>query len=187
MNFQSPPHTRWPVRAWPVRAWLVRANVRGKNRLSEWLTAGYCAVGWWEAGRLTANMARQDLAARLTAAYPDRSPGWLRASVGNLDRFLSRIAVGDLVVTPDGAEVFVGTVTSAPRWVAGSEQAHRRAVAWWNPEAPLLRPELAGRVQARLRTMLTVTDLSPVVGDVMAALSRVGISAAPGGRPDGRR
>lgn len=148
-------------------AWLVRPNVRGRNRLPAWLEDGYCAIGWYELGAVPAGTSREELAVRVDAAYPTASHGARRAWVGNLDRFLNRIDPGDLVVTPDGSRIYVGEVAGAPYHVERHEEAHRREVVWLQPDAPLDRHELSDRAQAKLRSMLTVCDLSEIAHELI--------------------
>jgi 5-methylcytosine-specific restriction enzyme B len=148
------------------RAWLVRAKVRGRDRLPAWLEHGYCAVGWYELGEITPGTERTELRARVELAYPDRRPGGVRAAVGNLDRFVNRMAPGDLIVTPHGHRLHTGRVASDPYHAARHEEAHRRDVAWDDPTAPLRRGELSEVAQAKLRTMLTVTDVSAIAAEL---------------------
>jgi len=98
----------------------------------------------------------------VSEAYPDDSPGRLRTAVGNLDRFLNQMSIGDLVVTTDGSKVYVGVVTSDATLVAtkdrGSER--RRDVEWANPQDPIIRDELSAGAFSKLRTLLTVSEVS---------------------------
>jgi 5-methylcytosine-specific restriction enzyme B len=151
------------------RAWLVRARARGRDRLPRWLEESYVAIGWYELGIVPAGTPRSVLLRRAADAYPTRSAGSLRNAVGNIDRFVSRMDVGDLVAVPDGPEVFLARVVSDARHVPGHEEAHRRDVDWIAPSAPLLRHELSGGAQARLRTMLTVTDITAIAVELLRA------------------
>ena len=154
-------------RSWG-RAWLVRgANVRGVNRVGSWLAGGYCSIGWDEAGPIEPGGPRDEIRAALAAAYPGRSSRWVASSAGNLDRFLNGIATGDLVVTVDGPKIYLGTVRSAPSWATAAVpgEARRRAVAWANPEEPVARDELSAEAASKLRTMLTVTSLTPALAE----------------------
>lgn len=148
------------------RAWLVRPNVRGRNRLPAWLADGYCAVGWYELGEVEAGTSRDELRGRVELAYPDRRPGAVRAAVGNLDRFVNRISPGDRIVTPDGREIHTGRVRSDIYHVPRHEEAHRRTVDWDDPDAPLDRHELSELAQAKLRTMLTVTEVTAIAPEL---------------------
>lgn len=149
-----------------VGGWLVRANVRGRSRIERWLRDGECAIGWREVGPVEPGTPRAVLRARLAAAYPDRSAASVAAWAGNLHRFADRMQVGDLVVTPAGPRIHVGTVASPVRWVPHHDEAHRRAVRWDRPDAPLERAELSDRARAKLCTVLTVTDVRELLEEL---------------------
>lgn len=102
------------------RGWLVRGVFEGTSVVRDWVDNGYVAIGWTELGELPDGLTREELLQRLRQAYPDDSLGRTRASVGNLDRFLNQMTVGDLVVAPDGSDVYVGVVDSAPYWVSAA-------------------------------------------------------------------
>ncbi len=159
------------------RAWLIRgANVDGHNLIDDWLAEGYCSVGWAALGPIEAGTPRADLTRLVDTAYPDEAPGSRRNHVGNLDRFLNRIDVGDLVVTIDGSDVYVGVVTSEPNWVETDPWgARRRAVEWANPNQPIAREDLSASAFSKLRTLLTVSDLTEDVGEFA---ERAGLTAA---------
>lgn len=90
-----------------------------------------------------------------------------------LDRFLSEIRIGDLVVTPDGEKVYFGEIQSEPEWVAPAEPgaARRRRVLWLNPDRPARRKDLSVELLRQLRTRLTVTSLGDC-GDVLRRLAQ---------------
>jgi 5-methylcytosine-specific restriction enzyme B len=130
-RWQPPPEAEEPPDGPNRRAWLVRgANVRRRNLVKTWLADGYCAIGWPEAGELTPGSSREQILARLQEAYPDRPGGWHRANAGTVHRFLSQMQPNDLVVTPDGDDVYVGVVTSEPYWEATdtTHSGRRRSV-----------------------------------------------------------
>ncbi|HEX2027598.1 MAG TPA: hypothetical protein VHF25_06325 [Nitriliruptorales bacterium] len=148
------------------RAWLVRPNVRGRSRVDRWLAEGECAIGWREVGPVEPGTPRAVLRARLAAAYPGRSAASIAAWVGNLDRFINRMRVGDLVATPAGPCIHVGVVASAVRWRPHHDEAHHRAVVWDRADAPLERAELSDRALGKLFTVLTVTDVTDVLEEL---------------------
>lgn len=84
------------------------------------------------------------------------------AAVGNLHLFINRIEVGDLVVTPHGDGIYIGVIISRVRHDPASEGVHRRSTRWVRPREPLERGELSDAARSKLRTMLTVADLSAV-------------------------
>ncbi len=153
----------------PERAWLVR----GKDRVSTWIAEGFISIGWRQVGDLEPSITKDDLAKRFEEAYPDDSSGRRAAGVGNVLRFLKLMQVGDLVVTVTGSDLYIGRVTSDPFWVgeAGPESRRQRKVQWLNLDSPakraIIRDEIPS-LYARLRTLLTVTDLGDDVHSVAA-------------------
>ncbi len=160
------------------RAWLVRGVFEGKSVVEDWVANGYVAIGWTELGELPDGLTRNELLHRMRHAYPDDSLGRLRNQGGNLDRFLNQMTVGDLVVVPDGSDVYVGVVDSEPYWVSsagGRRDLRRRSVEWANAGRPLQRDELSEAAYSKMRTLLTVTDVTELFAEFAAA---VGLDAA---------
>lgn len=90
------------------RAWLVRgASVVGENLVPRWLEEGFCSVGWGEVGEIPSGAPKDDITRLTQAAFPDDSISTVRSHASNLHRFLSKMAVGDLVVTVNGANVYL--------------------------------------------------------------------------------
>jgi 5-methylcytosine-specific restriction enzyme B len=159
------------------RAWLIRgANVKGHNLVPAWLSEGYCSIGWARVGPVEAGTTRQALAERVDESRPDEPPGAQRNHVGNLYRFLNEITVGDLVVTIEGSKVYVGVVASEPTWVETDPHGpRRRAVEWTNPNQPIPRDQLSSSAFSKLRTLLTVSE---VTEDVAEFAELAGLMAA---------
>jgi len=178
---EEPAATSTPTR----RAWLVRgANVRGENLVRTWLADGYCAIGWPEAGELPPGSSREQILARLQEAYPDRQPGWLRNAAGTIHRFLSQMRPNDVVVTPDGDDVYVGLVVSEPYWEAtdSTSSGRRRSVEWANPDRPISRRSLSDSAFSKLRSLLAVTEITD---DLDELLRRTELDVGPGPPPGG--
>jgi 5-methylcytosine-specific restriction enzyme B len=143
-----------------VRAWLVRHKVAGDGRLDRWLTDGYAAIGWMELGPEATRADRDRLAELVATAYPDSPPGRRRGTVGNVHRFLHQIRVGDLLVSADGDAIHIGVVSSPAEYVANQEESYRRSVEWANPIQPVSRSDLSESAYSKLRTLLTVSDIT---------------------------
>jgi 5-methylcytosine-specific restriction protein B len=158
------------------RAWLVRgANVDGQNLVREWLSHGYCSVQWGEIGDVARGTPRSQITSLVNESYPDDPPGARRNHVGNLDRFMNQMSVGDLVVTADGSKIYVGTVTSDPEYLGlqGGLAPRRRQVHWANPTSPIGRDELSDAAFAKLRTLLTVSEVTDDIAEY-AQLAGIG-------------
>ncbi len=171
-----------------TRAWFVRgANVaEGGNLVPDWLERGYVSVGWRELGELTPEMSTEEIRTQLQDAFPDAPPGRIGADLGNLTRFLKAMQVGDLVATVDGDAVYVGRIASEPRYVPDvfSGSRRQRDVEWLNAHAPASRSKLIKdrypTLFARLRTLLTVTELTE---DIHPLAAVAGTEAPPPAPP----
>ena len=146
------------------RAWLVRGmSKKAGNLVDRWVEHGYAAIGWTELGEVPSGVSRTELTARMQEAYPDDSPGRIRNSVGNVYRFLNQISVGDLVVSPATDGIYVGVVTSGPYWIPqedAGQHRRRRSVEWANVGSPIPRTALTPSAYSKMRTLLTVTDVT---------------------------
>ncbi|MFH1465054.1 MAG: AAA family ATPase [Pseudomonadota bacterium] len=157
----------------PRRAWLVRgANVEGVNLVPRWLKEGFCSVAWTQAGSIEPGTPRDEITRQIHETWPDESANWVTAAAGNLHRFLTAMAEGDAVVTRDPQGVFVGIITSAARWVEepGVPSHRQRSVRWLNTTQPASRTDVGPGLASKLRTLLTVTDLTDTLDDVVALM-----------------
>lgn len=163
------------------RAWLVRGVFKGENLVRRWVEDGYVAIGWDELGDVPVGLSRDELTARMQEAYPDAPMGRIRNSVGNVDRFLNQMSSGDLVVSPGTDGVYVGVAASAPYWIPteeGGRARSRRSVEWANVDAPIPRSALTPSAYSKMRTLLTVTDLTEDLQS-LAALAGITLGSVP--------
>jgi 5-methylcytosine-specific restriction protein B len=82
-----------------------------------------------------------------------------------IDKFLNLMDVGDLVVAPRSKDIYVGIITSGPDWTfvdsgQPGQLARRREVEWTNAESPTQRDHVSDGLYSKMRTLLTLTDLS---------------------------
>jgi len=151
----------------------------------EWLAHGFCSVRWGEIGEVPSGTARAEIKHLVDEAYPDDPPGSRRNHVGNLDRFLNQMSIGDLIVTADGSKVYVGTVQSDPEYLGdqGGLAQRRRQVDWANSKSPIKREDLSPTAFSKLRTLLTVSEL---IGDASeyAQLAGIEVGGAVEQAPD---
>ncbi len=166
-----------------VCGWLVRgANVGGRDLVPAWLREGYCSIGFPDAGPLDADATHDAIVAAVAEGYGDAGPGTLRSTAGNIERFLRRMSVGDLVVTVRGSRVYVGVVAGEPTWHPDAERGERRQrkAEWANPDDPIPRGRLSRLAQGKLRGQTTVSDLAETARE-FAELAKVdiGIETSP--------
>ena len=157
------------------RAWLCRgANLAGVSVLPRWFKDGFCSIQWLELPDISAGTPKAEIAKLVKEHYPDSSPVSQGLSVGILDRFVNAMQIGDLVVTVDGPRVYVGEIRGDPTFTGEKLVTRQRAVAWTNPEAPVLRAQLSSDAADGLRGQLTISDLTSHVAEfaTLAGLER---------------
>ena len=138
-----------------ARCWMVRADQEIQEIVEERSFAG---IGWKEVGDLT-GLTREQVAARVEQCYPDYHPSRRYQTTGQLYRFASEIAKGDVVLTPIKAtrRVLFGRVAGP---------------YLFNPEPPLDHETHTRRVQW-LRTDVSRDDLSTGFRNTLGGLMTV--------------
>lgn len=100
----------------------------------ELIDGGFVSIGWDEIGDLRqVGLAREQLKAALTAAYPDDKPRAIAAWAGTLLRFADEISEGDVVVAPyrSDSTINIGVVTGPYEFHPDAPtHRHRRRVRW---------------------------------------------------------
>jgi 5-methylcytosine-specific restriction protein B len=153
------------------KAWLIRPT----SGIADWLGVGFCGIGWPELGELNAGIARPDLARHLRAVNPDASETSTHMDAAILDRFLNQMQVGDLVVSVDSSDVYVGVVASESYWEGtDADDPRRRLVEWANPESPIARDSLSTRAFGKLQTLHRVAEITEDLAE-FETLATVGI------------
>ncbi|WP_165485683.1 winged helix-turn-helix domain-containing protein [Protofrankia symbiont of Coriaria ruscifolia] len=151
--------------------WLVRgANVFGRNLVPEWLRDGYCSITLPDYPRVEVGLSRNALAGIVRTVEPELSPAQEKTRVALLDRFLTRMKLGDLVVTVNESRVHVGVLAGEVTWVAGVEATpahHWRAVHWLDLDTGALhRSDLSDTAQDRLSGQAVVVELGEVAREI---------------------
>lgn len=144
-------------------AWVVRPKPHTINRLDEFLSQNIVAVGWPRMGDLE-GYSRQDIKSRLGKTY-GQSSHELGQNTGQIDRFVNKMAVGDLVLVPSGGNIYLGEIRSDYKFVeeraADSEgYPHQRDVKWYHSGASIDRSSLPGKLYDTLKGRLTVFSAS---------------------------
>lgn len=153
-------------------AWLVRGS--GGAQVPDWLARGVCAIQFDDSFpfALTRGSTREQLRQQAENEGIDTSAGGFSSELGQVWRFVNSIEVGDYVVTVNGQAIYVGLVSSEARDLAGRTRKETyRAVEWLNTETPAQRGRIGAALYSKLRTLLTLSNITSVIDDVEALLS----------------
>jgi 5-methylcytosine-specific restriction protein B len=106
----------------------------------------------------------------------------LKSKVEEILAFVTKMSVGDLVLTTSDQHVYVGDVTGQWTYQSsdGGRSNLRREVSWRNPDAPVDYAELPTPLPARLQTGATILDLT----NELAVIDALGTSAVDLSDPD---
>ena len=88
--------------------------------------------------------------------HPHEHPGRIGQSVSSIANFAVDMAIGDYVLMPHGGDVYYGSVTSDPHYVADGPIPNRREVEWERDNV-LSRTDLRS-LPNRTRTVLRAKD-----------------------------
>lgn len=151
------------------QAWLVRPNPHGINRVEEFLSKGIVAIGWSGIGSLDCR-SRENIK-RILAGKPYEYSGYeLGQATGSVDRFANSVQIGDLVVSPDGDNIYFGVVTSSYIFDPAYDSmevgySHQRKVEWKNK---VLRANLSDELRASFRYDGTIVELTKLYSEIEA-------------------
>jgi len=153
------------------RAWMVRGtNIDGYNLVPDWLADGFVSLSASQLGHLDTGISFDALRQAVEIAYQHKSYAYRGQRLDELDRFIRRMSVGDLVLTPMQGSVYLGEVTSGPRFDGdGTLAGFRRAVAWHDRGHPVDVSGLPAPIPALLQSQAYVVDLTEAC-DQLAAL-----------------
>lgn len=145
------------------RAWVVRVKRDDGTGPTEALEDDTTKV-FWDID-VPAGSPIDDIKAALQLQDPDQSNNKLGNAAGNIHRFITRMQPGDLVLMPDKSDLYFGTVVGdavfdpiAAEW--------SREVEWTNADAPVDRADVSPALYSRLRTLLTITEISELADEV---------------------
>jgi 5-methylcytosine-specific restriction protein B len=145
------------------RAWLVRgSSVLGVNLVGEWLADGFCSVAASHLRQLDGDVEAEEVESLAREDYSHLKHQELKSKVEEIVAFVTKVNVGDLVLTTSDQHVYVGDVTGDWTYTTsdGGRSNLRREVAWRNADAPIDYAELPSPLPARLQTGATVLDLT---------------------------
>lgn len=143
------------------KAWLVRPLPHGTKRLDEFMTKEIIALGWPGIGDLS-QKSREDIK-RILSGEPYHLQGLaLGNAYATVDIFVNQMQVGDLVLTPDGNDIYFGEITGNYQLdlsVDNSNEgySHQRKVKWLSNTS---RTNLSMSLRTSLKVHRTIADLS---------------------------
>lgn len=120
-----------------TRLWIVRAGKLGERELAA-IELSRLLPGFMEVDDLTHRMTREEIATVLREALPDTSDNGIRNFAAQLNQFVHKIAVGDLVVMPRKVTngVAIGRVTGDYAFDPNTPYRHYRLVEWLKEAIP---------------------------------------------------
>jgi 5-methylcytosine-specific restriction enzyme B len=155
------------------RAWMVRgSSVDGYNLVPEWRRDRFISLSASQLARVAPDASYEELRRAVDEGYEHKSYAYREQRLAEFDRFIRRMRPGDLVLTTEHGEVFIGEVTGAPTF---AESKHglsnlRRSVLWYNANEPMPADRLAPPVPALLQDQAHVVDLTEAY-EQLAALT----------------
>lgn len=153
-------------------AWLVRPFPHNIKRLDEFKKDGIIAIGWPGIGDLS-QKSREGIK-EILAGKPYRLKGLeLGNAYATIDIFVNRMSVGDLVLIPDGADIYFAEITgdyyldkTVDNDAAG--YPHQRRIRWL---ADTSRQNLSMPLRSSLKVQRATANLSEHKEEI-EALSR---------------
>lgn len=145
------------------RAWMIRgSSVNGKNLVPTWLEQGTCSIPASQIRSLPLPITRVEIAAIVAEDYSQKSYTTRTEKVAEIDAFLNRVRMGDLVATNSGPDLFIGTITGEPVALKSSDDRSnvRRTVEWHNIDKPIDYSGIPKSVSAKLSSQHTIVDLT---------------------------
>jgi 5-methylcytosine-specific restriction protein B len=145
------------------RAWVVRgSSVLGVNLVPNWLADGFCSLAGSQLRPIQPDTTGEALDQVAREDYSHLNHHELKTKVDEIVAFVTKMRVGDLVLTTSEQHVYVGDVTGEATYLTsdGGRSNLRRKVEWRNQDAPVDYSELPTPLPARLQTGVTVLDLT---------------------------
>src|SRR5207247_1270350 len=153
-----------------------------------WLEHEYGSVAGSQLRPIDAGIDPDELRAAATEDYAHLKHHELKAKVEEILAFVTKMNVGDVVLTTSDQNVYLGDVTGDWTYEAsdGARSNLRRAVDWRNEDAPLDFAQLPTPLPARLQSGSTILDLTAdlaLIDALIEAGTEEGEGEAARGRP----
>ncbi|NEB73841.1 AAA domain-containing protein [Streptomyces sp. SID14478] len=127
------------------RAWLIRGtDARGVNLITSlWRDKGVCTLAADRLPLLEDGVDAETIRELVETYYSHLSSARRTETTQGFHAFLSQMREGDIVLTTDGDQVFLGEIKgAATETVTGDGPVLQRAVDWVNADSPLAMEEL---------------------------------------------
>ncbi|MDO0932016.1 AAA family ATPase [Streptomyces sp. DG2A-72] len=159
----------------PRRAWLVRGDdSRGSSLINGlWQEKGICSVPADRLPTLDEGAGPERVQEVVDEAYSSLSQNLRVQTATEFHTFLSRMREGDIVVTTDGSDTYLGTITGPAQQISGGGGATlQRTVSWSNLDAPFdLYRHLPREMEGPLGNPdLRLVELTEFTGDLEVLL-----------------
>lgn len=183
---EADPESKPPADETMRRAWLIRgANVNGRNLIPVWLSDGLCSLAASHLRPIDATIKQDDLRTVLDEDYAHVSYNARAEKVAEIDAFLNRMDIGDLILTTSEGKIFVGKIIGPALYVKSADHRSnlQRKVAWQNVDAPMDFSDLPAALQAMFSSQHTVVDLTSELSaleKLIALFTHTVTDAAPG-------
>lgn len=147
------------------KCFSIRCNAPGVG-IDDFLKTGTANCGWDLTGDLSGDSSDL-IREKIQNGYPNLEGHGLRAPMIALCG-ITALKPGDLVVVPDGINIYIGKVTSEYYFKCDVKEntAHRVDVEW--REKPLLRDNLSENLREALKHRTTLADVSEHFDELMA-------------------
>ena len=161
--------------------WIVRVKREDGTGAAEALEEAKTKV-FWDIN-IPAGSPIDDVRAAIRLADPDASNNVVGNQAGNLHRFITRMQPGDLVLMPDKSDLYFGSVISDAVFDPLTKE-WSRDVEWANADAPVDRADVSPALYSRLRTLLTVTEISELADELRSFVDSDDVKPPPPSSPE---
>lgn len=141
------------------QAWMLRPYPDNVKRLAEFRQDHLVAIGWPELGNL--NGRTKEELKELLGGEPYHLTGYrLGSAYATTDIFVNRMQVGDLLLIPDGEDIFFARVAGDYVFEPAQKKAgypHQRKAEWLKSVS---RRDLSKALRSSLKAHQTAADLT---------------------------
>ncbi len=148
------------------RAWITHVKRDKKSDATTSIAQGDMRIFWQI--NVPADSTLAVIKEALQARDPEISNHSLGNQAGSIHRFITQAQPADLVLMPDGSELYVGTITSD----ASYDDEHKtwaRSVDWVTD--PIDRSSVSPALYSRLRSLLTITEITELLPEMQGYVS----------------